>query len=256
MLLDARHLRLERGARRRAIAMDQMVHHQQNWLAHHRAGRPGSATLRRMLLAVACPRPARGSPEVSGFQASTDAQPSQSIAGFFGGLPSATQGRAFASSVEPVTHLHKQAFYVTKTPEHTEESVSLADCHETSSDAPPEKEQPSRNHPWTLTHAFYGVMGGFALKTSIGGEERRLALPLSGLRFILEFAPDLLPDLTEDEIWNKCRSDALAKALLMLQLLCFCVSCAARLFQSLPLSLLEVTTVAHALCTVMTCIIW
>lgn len=102
-------------------------------------------------------------------------------------------------------------------------------------------------------------MGGYVLETSpipILEGETRFVLTLSGLRFVLENAPDLLPDLSEADIRNKSRSDALAKTLLMLQLLYFCTSCAARLAQSLPLSLLEVSTLAHALCTVITCVIW
>ncbi|GJE96267.1 hypothetical protein PsYK624_124610 [Phanerochaete sordida] len=115
-----------------------------------------------------------------------------------------------------------------------------------------------RRNSWTLTHAFYGVMGGFVLETSssILEGERRFVLTLSGLRFVLEHAPDLLPDLSVRDIQLKGRSDVLAKTLLILQLLNFCVSCAARRAQSLPLSLLEVFTLAHALCTVITCIIW
>ena len=113
-----------------------------------------------------------------------------------------------------------------------------------------------RKHHWTLTHAFYGpVMGGFVLDT-IFKKRSRFVLTFSGIRFILEKAPDLLPDIFEDQIIEKSRSDPIAKALLIFQLIYFCFSCAARSAQSLPISLLEVFTLAHAICTVLTYIVW
>lgn len=66
----------------------------------------------------------------------------------------------------------------------------------------------------------------------------------------------IFPDLSEQEIQDKSRSDGLAKTLLLVQLLHFCASCTARIAQQLPLSLLEFFTLAHALCTVTTCIVW
>ncbi|GJE90690.1 hypothetical protein PsYK624_068340 [Phanerochaete sordida] len=112
-------------------------------------------------------------------------------------------------------------------------------------------------HPWTVAHSFYAVMGGFVLETTpmLGGQTR-FALTSSGVRFVLENAPEMIPDLSEEEIQDKSRSDGLAKTLLIVQLLHFALTGVARLAQSLPLSLLEVFTMAHALCTVATCVVW
>ncbi|EKM56455.1 uncharacterized protein PHACADRAFT_118172 [Phanerochaete carnosa HHB-10118-sp] len=180
--------------------------------------------------------------------------------------PGRSRASAISLFIEAMAHLYKQASRVPEPSdeasfsEYTEADAASAKFREASSDVPLEAQQPSRRrrkHPWTLTHAFYGVMGGFVLETPpILEGETRFVLTLSGLRFVMDNAPDLLPDLSEEEIWSKGRSDALAKVLLMLQLLYFCISCAARLAQSLPLSLLEVTTLAHALCTVVTCVVW
>ncbi|GJE90691.1 hypothetical protein PsYK624_068350 [Phanerochaete sordida] len=143
--------------------------------------------------------------------------------------------------------------------DYKEKSAASQEFYEVLPDTPstPDQPKPTRKHRWTLTHAFYGVMGGFVLETSPMLEgETRFVLTLSGLRFVLENAPDLLPDLSKEEIQRKSRSDVLGKTLLILQLLYFCISCTARLAQKLPLSLLEVFTLAHALCTVVTCVVW
>ncbi|KLO05774.1 hypothetical protein SCHPADRAFT_791836, partial [Schizopora paradoxa] len=46
------------------------------------------------------------------------------------------------------------------------------------------------------------------------------------------------------------------KSLLLGQLAWFCAICVFRLVQNLPLSLLEVTTVAHSVCTLVTYGFW
>ena len=107
-------------------------------------------------------------------------------------------------------------------------------------------------------HSFYAVMGGFVFETStpILGPHIRFALTRHGVEFLMENAPELVPDLSEASILNRSQSDSLGKALLIIQLLYFCISCAARWAQSLPLTLLEVSTFAHAICAVATYLVW
>ncbi|EKM56216.1 uncharacterized protein PHACADRAFT_209692 [Phanerochaete carnosa HHB-10118-sp] len=130
-----------------------------------------------------------------------------------------------------------------------------------------------REHKWTLVHSFYASMGGFVVDvdTSIAptlaptsqlfpnrlqSGRARYILTARGVYFLMHHTPELVPDLSESSILNRCRSDALAKALLVAQLLYFCISCALRLGQSLSVSLLEVTTFAHAVCAVATYAVW
>lgn len=72
----------------------------------------------------------------------------------------------------------------------------------------------------------------------------------------MQTAPELLPDMSEHEIADRCKASALAKALLCAQVLSFCGSCVARLQQRLPLSLVEVTTLAHSLCALAAYTLW
>ena len=115
-----------------------------------------------------------------------------------------------------------------------------------------------RKHPWTLVHSFYAAMGGFVFETSIPifCSRTRFVLTYDGVCFVMKHAPELIPDLSEASILDRSRSDSLGKALLIVQLLYFCISCAARLVQSLSLSLLEVSTLARAICGVATYFVW
>ncbi|EJD39364.1 hypothetical protein AURDEDRAFT_171555 [Auricularia subglabra TFB-10046 SS5] len=59
---------------------------------------------------------------------------------------------------------------------------------------------------------------------------------------------DQLLSLTEESIQDHSKAGALAKLLFCWQLLVFIINCVGRRMQHLPLSLLEITTLAHALC--------
>ncbi len=87
-------------------------------------------------------------------------------------------------------------------------------------------------------------MGGFAyFALDDGGEVSQTPVKLTsrGVRFLMEHEPDLIPD--------RSKSSSLGNMLLFFQVAWFCLSCASRLGEHLPLSLLEVTTLAHGLCT-------
>lgn len=117
-----------------------------------------------------------------------------------------------------------------------------------------------RSHPWTLTHAFYALMGGYVVDTtgatSSPSDKGRLVLTARGVIWLMQHAPALLPDLSEDAINDRSKADTVAKVLLMSHVLYFCISCAGRLARSLPLSLLEIVTLAHAVSTVITYVAW
>ncbi|EKM48595.1 uncharacterized protein PHACADRAFT_202622 [Phanerochaete carnosa HHB-10118-sp] len=116
-----------------------------------------------------------------------------------------------------------------------------------------------RRHAWTLTHSYYATMGGFVLDSSstpVFGTEKRMVLTPRMLHLLMEHAPDLIPDISADRIQCWSKSDGLAKALLVTQLLYFAVSCAARLDQALPLSLLEVWTLSHAFGAILVYVTW
>ena len=119
-----------------------------------------------------------------------------------------------------------------------------------------------RRHPWTMTHSFYAIMGGFAFDTSdaqpnfLPNHRSRLCISVSGLAYIAEKAPGLIPDIAEEQIKDKSKADSLAKFLVCLQALWFCVQCITRVTQRKAISLLELNTFAHAFCALLIYALW
>ena len=74
--------------------------------------------------------------------------------------------------------------------------------------------------------------------------------------YLVEHFPSVFTNIPEEYILQRAQSSSLSKALLIVQVGWFCTNCASRHFQHLPLSLLEVTTAAHALCTLLTYFVW
>ena len=120
-----------------------------------------------------------------------------------------------------------------------------------------------------LVHAFYAGMGGFAFYGSYDDDTPKSLFEISTnprctievpsfdmLVYIMEHFPNIITDITEEYILDRAASSSLSKALLIVQVAWFCTNCASRLFQRLPLSLLEVSTAAHAFCTLLTYFVW
>ena len=123
-----------------------------------------------------------------------------------------------------------------------------------------------------LVHAFYAVMGGFAFYESYDDEplnaEESLFELETNLRHIVEVPqfdtliyimknfPHIITDFTEESILDRAESSSLSKAVLIFQVVWFCTNCVSRRTQGLPLSLLEVSTAAHAFCTLLTYFVW
>ena len=76
------------------------------------------------------------------------------------------------------------------------------------------------------------------------------------LIYIMRHFPDIITNVPEDTILDRAESSSLSKALLIIQVAWFCTNCASRLVQHLSLSLLEVSTAARALCTLVIYFVW
>ncbi|KLO14046.1 hypothetical protein SCHPADRAFT_827045 [Schizopora paradoxa] len=115
------------------------------------------------------------------------------------------------------------------------------------------------DHHFTLKHGFYATMGGFAIKhVDDNGVETSPIKKLThgGVTELMKRYPDSIPDLSLESITDREKSTNLGKALLIVQVLWFCLNCVSRLAEQLPLSLLEVTTLAHGLFTLLSYAMW
>ena len=137
-----------------------------------------------------------------------------------------------------------------------QEDVELADIG--SADVNPvgvELDSKPKRYPWTQAHSLYATMGGFVVDTRDLGlnylpdGRQRMTLTLYGLEYIAAYAPHLLPDLPESVILDKSKANAFTKLVTCGQAVWFCVQCATRSAQGLSISLLEINTAVHAICT-------
>jgi hypothetical protein len=131
---------------------------------------------------------------------------------------------------------------------------------------------PLRKYPFGLAHAFYVVMGGFKIEgysngnTPTAGESPSTSstdscftvdvLNFRSFVYIMKHFPEIIPDIPEESITDRAESSSLSKALLIVQVGWFCMNGASRLIQGLPLSLLEVSTAAHAFSTLLVYLVW
>ena len=119
-----------------------------------------------------------------------------------------------------------------------------------------------RRYPWTPTHSFFAAMGGFAFDTHgekanfLPRNRRRITLTSEGINYLLKNKPSLVPDIPETTIKDKSKGSWVTKLITCLQAMWFCAQCLARWNQGISVSLLELNTLAHALCAFLIYFFW
>lgn len=120
-----------------------------------------------------------------------------------------------------------------------------------------EKEAGVNGWTWTPAHSFFACSGGFALeleslnhalKDEAMGEcestgPRRLTLTPKGVLMLVKMRG--FPRIDEGEIQDKSKANDLSKTLVMIQATWMLIQVIGRLATRLPVTLLEVNTVAH-----------
>jgi hypothetical protein len=96
-------------------------------------------------------------------------------------------------------------------------------------------------------------MGGFMLY--VDHEPRAPLTPHELLRFVNEGSVDM-PVITEADIENRSRGDVLSKGIALLQLAWFILQLLARHIQKLPITLLELDTLAVVILTCIAYGLW
>jgi hypothetical protein len=115
---------------------------------------------------------------------------------------------------------------------------------------------------WTIVHSHYAVMGGFAIDTStlsqkfLPDKRTRLTLTVDGFMYLLLIKPHLVSYVSEENIVDKSKASKFAKTIVCIQAAWFMVQCITRMSLHLPISLLELSTFVHALCTLVVYGLW
>ena len=113
----------------------------------------------------------------------------------------------------------------------------------------------SKPYEWTMTHSFFACTGGFAFElegldavdsTDKDQEKRqpqRMTLTARGAALLAQCGR--LPKVDREDIEDKSKANDLAKATVIMQACWMLVQVIGRLAAKLPVTLLEVNTVAH-----------
>ena len=104
-----------------------------------------------------------------------------------------------------------------------------------------------------MVHGFYAGMGGFAFPPDDLNATRDF-LTAHGALVLAEL--DLLPDISEEQIRDKSKADSTSKAIALLQASWLIIQSAGRVAVGLPVSLLEIHTIAHVLCAFIIWALW
>ncbi|KAG2136382.1 uncharacterized protein EDB93DRAFT_1169690 [Suillus bovinus] len=99
---------------------------------------------------------------------------------------------------------------------------------------------------WTVTHGFFAWMGGFTLY--FNDKQRATLTPKELLDFVRDGSVDI-PVIMKADIEDRSKGDALSKGIAIIQLAWFVFQLAARYVQNLPMTLLEIDTLAVAALT-------
>lgn len=108
--------------------------------------------------------------------------------------------------------------------------------------------------PWKLEQAFFAVAGGLCVESSSFYPLDRLTFTPIGVLVLAKAG--LLPIVEPTIVKDKSKADGLGKCIVCIQAAWFLVQCLARLAQRLPLTLLEVHTLAHIFCAFAMYAIW
>ncbi|KAF7984873.1 hypothetical protein HWV62_10853 [Athelia sp. TMB] len=107
------------------------------------------------------------------------------------------------------------------------------------------------NEVWTIAHAFFVIMGGYYFYNKSGPRH-----PLSPKAVVELVRRGHLVAPTTEELANQSKGDALSKGVAVLQTLWFVMQCIARRIEHLPVTNLEVMTLAYTVMTVAMYVVW
>lgn len=122
-------------------------------------------------------------------------------------------------------------------------------------DSQPDLQSKKDNTEWTISHSFFACTGGFAFELpslgrsipgatdSIIDRPKRLTLTARGMTVLARCGH--IPSVRKEEIEDKSKANDLAKAAVIVQATWMLIQVIGRLASGLPVTPLEVNTVAH-----------
>jgi len=106
---------------------------------------------------------------------------------------------------------------------------------------------------WTVTHGFFAVMGGFM---AFEGDKAVKTLLPDGLGGYSLTGNDVFPKIPREDIEDKSKGDIISKGLVVMQTGWFMMQCLTRKVEHLPITELELVTIAYAVLNIFLYAIW
>lgn len=133
-------------------------------------------------------------------------------------------------------------------PQNDEESRPVGDSRPTN--VPDPSPAP---RAWTLTHSYFANMGGFNLQIEDTAKtESVLVTPIVASQLAQVWGPSRPPEISEEDIKDRSKSDYFAKAVAVIQIAQLFLTIVIRHTRHLKFTQLEVLTLALAICGVLT----
>jgi hypothetical protein len=108
---------------------------------------------------------------------------------------------------------------------------------------------------WTITHGFYAEMGGYRVEQDAGNNQQ-YTFRVKELIWLSEQGILTIPQVSYEELHDKSNADGLVKGLALAQSTWFMLQICARVNQHLPITTLEIATVAFIGCTGLMYFFW
>ncbi|KAF7192966.1 hypothetical protein HII31_05697 [Pseudocercospora fuligena] len=116
---------------------------------------------------------------------------------------------------------------------------------------------------WTTVHGFYAGMGGFVFDLTepdltddgpLIPDLQRLHVTPRGLQLLARCG--LLPSISAEDIMDKSKTDGTGKLICCAQVIWVVISAVSRLAVGLPVTPLEINTIAHVVCALTVYVLW
>ncbi|KAH8807781.1 hypothetical protein F5884DRAFT_857348 [Xylogone sp. PMI_703] len=108
---------------------------------------------------------------------------------------------------------------------------------------------------WTMTHGFYAEMGGYRVMSE-GGDTHKYIFRVKELIWLTQKGILSIPEIPLEELHDRSNADWLAKTIALVQSIWFMMQICARINQHLPITTLELATVAFIGCTGLMYFFW
>ena len=113
---------------------------------------------------------------------------------------------------------------------------------------------------WTMTHAFFANMGGFALQTQMANQAQWTSFPLDAKQVLYLVDNDYISYeevcIQREDIKDKDKVDGVVRLIIVCQIFWFFVCCVARIYQHLTVTALELATLGFIFCSMGTYYFW